>query len=194
MNERLHRKTVLVLNRNWQAVNTATPADAFCQMSADVATGLDVQGREVMSPATWEQWLELPIREGDETVSTVRGQIRIPTVIVSCNYDKVPMIRPGFSTTAIRARDRSRCQYTGRVLSRDEGNIDHVVPKSRGGTTSWTNCVWACRKVNQHKGDRLPSEVGLRLIRPPSEPKPVPATLMLTNFFEIEDWEPFLVS
>ena len=194
MNDVLEKKVVLVLNRNWQAINTITPAEAFCRMSTDAATGLDIDGLESMVPVPWPQWMELPVRPDDFGVGTVRGRIRVPTVVVLARYAKVPHKRPKFSSRAIRERDGGCCQYTGKKLSPSEGNIDHVLPRSRGGDTSWQNCVYASKHVNSRKGDRTPEEAGLKLGRKPEAPRSVPVTLLLRNHHEIEDWKPFLIS
>jgi len=188
----LHKNTVLVLNRNWQAISVTTPAQAFGQMSGDSATGLDIQQRDWMVPVDWNRWLTLPVREQDISIGTARGPVRAPTVIVLSRYADVPIHRPRFSARNLWLRDGGRCQYTGRSLNRGEGNIDHIVPQSRGGATSWENCVLACRKINTRKADRTPSEAGLRLIREPRTPRAVPITLTLTNQHGIEDWKVFL--
>ena len=94
MSSILHQKVVLVLNRNWQAINTRTPAEAFCQMASDVATGLDIQGTDWMVPTKWEDWRNLPVRDEDASIGTATGLIRVPTVIVVSNFAKVPMKRP----------------------------------------------------------------------------------------------------
>ena len=123
----LTKATVLVLNRNWQAINVRTPQEAFCMMATKVGTGLDIERgdgarAEARRPVTWEEWITLPIREQDESVHTVRGPIRVPTVIVAVNYAKVPKKRPKLCARTIRERDGNRCQYTGRVLRPDEGS------------------------------------------------------------------------
>jgi 5-methylcytosine-specific restriction endonuclease McrA len=84
------------------------------------------------------------------------------------------------------------CQYTGRKLRPSEGNIDHIVPRSRGGKTTWENCVLADKKVNSKKGNRLPEEIGLRLIRSPKAPKEVPTTALIRNPNRVQDWDVFL--
>src|SRR5467141_1341751 len=99
----LTKATVLVLNRNWQAINVRTPQEAFCMMATNVATGLEIEGEEHIRPVTWEEWITLPIREQDEAVHTVRGQIRVPTVIVAVNYAKVPKKRAKLCARANRA-------------------------------------------------------------------------------------------
>lgn len=191
MNNFLHKSTVLVLNRNWQAINVRTPAEAFCQMATDVATGLDID-TDSMNPVKWIDWLKLPIRERDNAVATPRGLVRVPTVIVLARFNKVPKKRPNLSSRSIWIRDGGICQYTGRRLKPDEGNIDHVVPRSRGGATSWENCVLADRQINGRKGNRLPQEAGLRLLRQPLAPKELPVTLLIKNSYEIKDWRHFL--
>ena len=163
MTDILNKNIVLVLNRNWQAINTRTPADAFCQMATNVATALDIDGDSIR-PVAWNEWLTLPIRAHDNVVNTVRGAIRVPTVIIAMNFAKVPKKRPKLNAKNIRERDGNRCQYTGRVLRPDEGSLDHVVPRSRGGQDAWENLVWSCKEVNARKGNRLPHEAGLKLL------------------------------
>ena len=188
----INKSVVLVLNRNWQAVNTTTPAEAFSSMVTDSATGLDVQGTDWMVPMTWAGWIQLPIREEDFSVGTVEGLIRVPTVIVLSNFDRVPLKRPRFSLRGLWLRDGGQCQYTGRFLKPGEGNIDHVIPSSRGGETTWENCVLSDRVVNNRKADRTPQEAGLRLRRRPFRPQTVPVTHLLENKYQIPEWEAFL--
>ena len=189
----LNTATVLVLNRNWQAINVIPVADALCQMATGAATGLDVAGLDYMTPVRWEEWLALPVRPGDRSIGTPRGAIRAPTVLVLARYDKVPLKRPRFSARAIRERDGCRCQYTGRLLGPGEGNIDHIMPRSRGGRTTWTNCVLACREINTRKANRTPEEAGLKLLRRPEAPRAVPVTVLLRNTHGVPEWQPFLM-
>lgn len=187
----LHQSVVLVLNRNWQPINTRTPAEAFCQLATGSATALDVSG-DAIRPVTWAEWLTLPVRAGDHAVQTIRGAVRVPSVIVAVNFSRVPKRRPTLNARNIRERDGNRCQYTGRVLGPGEGNLDHVVPRSRGGHDSWDNLVWAAREVNTRKGNRLPQEAGLRLLRSPVAPKEVPVTVLIRNSHGVPEWELFL--
>jgi 5-methylcytosine-specific restriction endonuclease McrA len=191
MNDRLNKATVLVLNRNWQAINVRTPQDAFCQMATNVATALEVDG-ESIRPVTWDEWITLPVRPQDSAVITMRGPIRVPTVIVALNYAKVPKKRPKLCARTIRERDGNRCQYTGIMLRPEEGNIDHVVPRSRGGRDAWGNCVWSSKAVNSQKGNRLPHEAGLKLLKQPVAVREMPVTALIRNTLGIPDWEPFV--
>jgi 5-methylcytosine-specific restriction endonuclease McrA len=197
MNDILNKNIVLVLNRNWQAINIRTPQDAFCQMATNAATALDIElgegaRAEALRPVTWDEWITLPIRPQDNAVRTARGAIRVPTVIVAVNFAKVPKKRPKLSARAIRERDGNRCQYTGRVLHPDEGSLDHVVPRSRGGANTWENLVWSAKDVNQIKADRLPHEAGLKLLTVPRAPKELPVTVHLRNPYDVAEWKLFL--
>jgi 5-methylcytosine-specific restriction endonuclease McrA len=210
----LTKATVLVLNRNWQAINVRTPQEAFCMMAANVATGLEIEFEDATAsecpsfrtphsalrtrnirPVTWEEWITLPVREQDEAVHTVRGRVRVPTVIVAVNYAKVPKKRPKLCARAIRERDPESfrdCQYTRRVLRPEEGSLDHVVPRSRGGKDAWENLVWSAKEVNQRKADRLPHEAGLRLLSIPRAPRELPVSVLIRNAHRIEDWKLFV--
>jgi len=192
MTDILNKTIVLVLNRNWQAINIRTQADAFCQMATNVATALEIDGENGIRPVTWDEWIALPIRDGDNVVQTVRGAIRVPTVIVALNFAKVPKKRPKLCAKAIRERDGNRCQYTGKLLHPHEGNLDHVLPRSRGGRDEWGNLVWSDKTVNAKKGNRLPHEAGLRLLSVPGTPRELPVTLLIRNVHCIVDWKLFL--
>jgi 5-methylcytosine-specific restriction endonuclease McrA len=197
MNDILNKNLVLVLNRNWQAINIRTPADAFCQMATNAATALDIElgdgaRAEALRPVKWDEWITLPVRDSDNAVHTIRGAIRVPTVIVAVNFAKVPKKRPKLCARTIRDRDGNRCQYTGRLLAPDEGNLDHVLPRSRGGRDTWENLVWAAKEVNQRKADRLPHEAGLKLLTVPRAPKELPVSAMIRNAHGVAEWKLFL--
>jgi 5-methylcytosine-specific restriction endonuclease McrA len=192
MNSHLTKSTVLVLNRNWQAIGVKTPMEAFSMIASGAATALDIETGGHIRPVTWNEWLTLPVREGDNVIGTVKGPVRVPSVLVLAKFDKVPKKRPKFGVRGIWERDSGVCQYTGRKLRPHEGNIDHVVPLSRGGPTSWDNCVLADKRVNSRKGSKLPEEAGLKLLRRPAVPRELPVTLLIRNAHGVRDWEMFL--
>jgi len=192
MSDILNKTIVLVLNRNWQAINIRTPADAFCQMATNAATALEIEGENHIRPVTWAEWITLPIRDGDNAVHTAHRVIRIPTVIVAVNFAMVPKKRPKLCARTIRERDGNRCQYTGVLLHPDEGNLDHVVPRSRGGADTWENLVWSSKQVNTRKGNCLPHEAGLKLLSVPRAPKELPVSAMIRNAHGVAEWKLFL--
>ena len=103
----------------------------------------------------------------------MRFQIAVPRIIRLLGYDKLPRQDVKFNRRNIYARDSSRCQYCGRKFPTTELSLDHVVPKSQGGKSSWTNIVCCCIKCNVKKGGRTPEQGALRhLIAKPVKPKP----------------------
>src|SRR5947209_15964978 len=139
MSDILNKTIVLVLNRNWQAIHVRTPQEAFCMMATNVATALEIEfgdaaRAEALRPVTWDEWITLPVRPQDNAVQTVRGPIRVPTVIVAVNFAKVPRKRPKLCEKTIRERDVNRCQYTDKVRKPEEGRLDHVILRT---------CVWS---------------------------------------------------
>src|SRR5256884_6280880 len=192
MNDILNKTIVLVLNRNWQAIHARTPQEAFCMMATNVATALEIEGENHVRPVTWDEWITLPVRPQDNAVQTVRGQVRVPTVIVAVNFARVPKKRPKLCAKTIRERDGNRCQYTGEVLKPDEGSLDHVVPRSRGGKVARENLVWSSKAVNTKKGNRLPEEAGLKLLGVPRAPKELPVSALIRNAHSVAEWKLFL--
>lgn len=187
----LHQKIVLVLNRHWLPVSVVTPADAFCHMVAGTADGLFISP-DSMRTLAWMEWRKLAVG-GSASIGTKDGPVRIPTVIVLVRFGGLPMCRPSFGFRALWARDGGRCQYSGRRLAIHEADIDHIMPRSRGGGDSWENCVISDRTINRRKGAKTPSEASLRLIRNPAVPRPVPVTHTIENTYNIKDWKHFIM-
>jgi hypothetical protein len=111
MTDILNKTIVLVLNRNWQAINIRTPQETFCQVATNVATALEIDGENHIRPVTWDEWITLPIRPQDNAVRTAHREIRVPTVIVAVNYAKVPKKRPKLCARTIRERDGNRLPH-----------------------------------------------------------------------------------
>lgn len=186
----LDKPTVLSLNRNWVALGYLTPKQALVAMCGGVyggsppALALDMAigengGLTHAVAVDWETWLKLPVREGDYSLSTARGAIRCPLVVIRPGFAKQPLKTPRMSRNAILERDGHTCAYSGRKLPKDKLNIDHVVPKSRGGKDEWTNLVTCDKEINFKKGNKLNSEAKLVLTKVPRRPKPVPVAVTL---------------
>ncbi len=103
-------------------------------------------------------------------------------------YVRVPRV----TRAAIFERDRGVCQYSGEYVGKSGGNLDHVVPRDRGGRDSFENLVWAKKEINSLKANRLPHEAGLRLLRKPATPKPLPVAATVREARH-PDWRHFLV-
>lgn len=184
---------VLVLNKNWQAINVTSPSNALSMMYTGNATGLHIEGNDNMTPLKWKDWIKIKCKD-ELCVKTINGSIQIPKIIILCHYNKIPKKRPKFTSKNIWTRDNGICQYTGKKLKPNEGNIDHVIPKSRGGTTDWSNCVLAHKDINSKKADRTPNEAGLKLLKTPNVPKELPTHFYIKNKHNIKEWNIFLTN
>ncbi|MHB1487003.1 MAG: HNH endonuclease [Acidimicrobiales bacterium] len=112
-----------------------------------------------------------------------------PSVVRLSYFVKVPFqTRVALNRRAVFARDNHRCQYCGEVAE----NIDHVVPRSRGGTHTWDNVVAACRRCNTRKEDRLLHEIGLILRQIPTQPRQRVWLLANGSGSLRSDWEPYI--
>jgi len=187
----LHRPTVLVLNRHWLAIDTATPAEAFGHLATGSARALRIEA-DSMQVLDWDDWRGLPAEPGDPVVGTPRGPVRLPTVIVLSRYARVPVHRPKFGFRPLWERDGGRCQYSGRKPTPPEANTHHALPPSRAGRDHRANCVLSDRAINSRKGARTPAEAGLRLLAEPRAQRPLPATPRIRNLWNIQDWNHFL--
>ena len=111
-----------------------------------------------------------------------------PSVVRLDHYIKVPyQTRIALNRRAVFARDGHRCQYCGSAAE----NIDHVIPRSRGGSHAWDNVVAACRRCNTRKRDRLLEESGMKLRHTPSVPRER-AWMLVASGLVRPDWEPYL--
>ncbi len=168
MTDKFNKTIVLVLNRNWQAINIRTPQEAFCMMATNVATALEIElgnsaPAEALRPMTWDEWITLPIRDGDNAVHTVRDAIRVPTIIVAVNFAKVPKKRPKLCARTIRERDGNRAANTPACCCVRTKAASTTSCPARGGPDTWENLVWSSKQVKTRKGNRLPHEAGLKL-------------------------------
>lgn len=178
---------VLVLNRSFFPIHVTTLKRAFCMMYAGIAKAVDKEYRTF----DFASWAELGAAVNDETVGLVGRVVRVPRVIALTAYDRLPKRNIRFSRINILIRDRHTCQYCGARLARSRLNLDHIVPRSRGGKTTWENVVTSCHNCNRIKGGRLPKEAGLKLIRIPVRPKVAPFLDGALGPIKYEEWRPF---
>jgi hypothetical protein len=177
---------VLVLNRSFLPVHITSVRRALSLLYQDVAHAVDVQYRTF----DFDSWAHLAADE--EEIGLIDRAIRVPRVILLLAYDRVPRRHVRFSRYNIYARDQNRCQYCGKQFSRAELNLDHVVPRSQGGTSMWENVVCSCLRCNRVKGGRTPLQAGMKLIRQPYRPQWTPFMLEAFSLRRHKEWLPFL--
>jgi 5-methylcytosine-specific restriction endonuclease McrA len=177
----------LVLNRNWQAVNVCTIARALTLLWNENARVVNVSDYQTF---TWEDWASIDPEVGDKFIQTTSLRLRVPEVIVLSNYDALPESAVTFSRRNIFKRDHYVCQYCHKQPGMDELTIDHIVPRSHGGVSSWDNCVLACIGCNKRKADRTPKEAGMKLLKTPIRPAWKP--LYAAHDIRLESWQKFV--
>jgi 5-methylcytosine-specific restriction endonuclease McrA len=162
-------RKVLVLNTTYEPLNVCSARRALALLFKEKAEVVEQSGVVFRS---------------------ARAAFELPHVIRLRTYVHVPRrSRSGrISRRAVFARDRHRCQYCG---SERHLTVDHVVPRSKGGTDTWDNLVTSCALCNRRKGDRPPHLAGLRLVRRPRPP--APAAFVFLHVDQIhESWRPYL--
>jgi 5-methylcytosine-specific restriction endonuclease McrA len=179
--------SVLVLNRIYQPVHVTSVKRAFSLLYQGIAKAIDDQYKLY----EFSDWAELSAAEHD-SVGTINRRIRIPRVLVLSAYEHLPKGRVRFSRLNIYARDGDTCQYCGRKLARNELNLDHVIPRSQGGKTSWENVVCSCVPCNLRKGGRTPDQAHMSLLKRPLRPRWTPFFRGSARRVTYREWLPFL--
>jgi 5-methylcytosine-specific restriction endonuclease McrA len=184
----LAQHRVLVLNKSFMPIQITSVQRAFCMVYLGIAKVVD---REYQT-FDFESWSRLSVAVGDDSIGTIDRVIRIPRVILLQVYDRLPKKQIRFSRYNIFARDRSVCQYCGKRWPKNELNLDHVIPRSRGGKTTWENIVCSCVACNCRKGGRTPQEARMTLIRKPVRPHWTECLNISTKSSLYKEWLPFL--
>ena len=179
--------SVLVLNRLYQPVHVTSVKRAFSLLYQGIAKAIDDQYKLY----EFSDWAQLSAAEHD-SVATVSRRIRVPRVLVLSAYEHLPRGRVRFSRLNIYARDGDSCQYCGHKLARSELNLDHVVPRSQGGKTSWENVVCSCVPCNLRKGGRTPEQAHMKLLKRPLRPRWTPFFRGSAKRITYREWLPFL--
>ncbi len=133
---------VLVLNATYEPINVCAARRAVVLILKRVASAEEESRAYFHSPSR---------------------RVRVPSVIRLLGYRRIPFQGRALSRKNILMRDRNTCQFCGGAFPASELTLDHIVPRSRGGESSWENLVACCHPCNNQKGDRLPEEAGMRL-------------------------------
>jgi 5-methylcytosine-specific restriction endonuclease McrA len=137
---------VLVLNSTYEPINVCTTRRAIVLILKGIARA----------------------EERHETLfHSARSSLQAPSVIRLTQYVHIPFERKSLSRKNILLRDHNTCQYCGKVFNPSDLTLDHVIPKSRGGSSNWDNLVACCKRCNNRKGSALPEEAGMKLIKRP---------------------------
>jgi 5-methylcytosine-specific restriction endonuclease McrA len=178
----------LVLNRHWTAVNVVSVRRAIVLVCRDAA--------RIIAPDTFEihdlgSWLRQRIKSSEPVIRLVQSAIRVPEVIVLRHSDRAAVAHVPFTRRNLYRRDQNTCQYCGKRPGTERLSIDHIVPKSAGGVTSWLNCVLACLSCNLRKSNKTLEDAGMSLLRSPTRPKWVPYEVVPRGLSR-ESWPKFI--
>lgn len=192
--------SVLVLNKFFAAVHIVNAKRAFamlCKESAEVVSIDDGQ----YNSYDFTSWVDvsafkaecgLPDDDRYESIKTFSLEIRVPKIIRLIVYDKLPKATIKFNRKNIFARDKNRCQYCGKKVPTSELSLDHVIPRTQGGTSNWKNIVCACTNCNKKKGGRRPEQAGMKLICTPAKPRYCPIIQLKLGSNKYNSWKQFL--
>ena len=192
--------SVLVLNRFYMAVHVVSVRRAMVLLYRELSEVIHVDEGHYHN-YDFEAWLELSeftsaededALKNADWVRSVNFSIMVPRVIRLTFYDKVPKLTLRFNRRNLFARDQNTCQYCGNSHPLSQLSFDHVLPRSRGGKTTWENVVCCCLKCNGRKGDRAPEQVGMTLIRKPVRPRQNPLLTVKLDNPKYYVWKTFL--
>ena len=188
---------VLVLNKHYMAVRIIGAKRAFSLLCREIAEVISFEDNNYNN-YDFSSWCEISKLkqsfepENHDWVSTVNLQIAVPRIIRLFFYDRLPKNKVKFNRRNIFARDKNQCQYCGKKFTTKELSLDHVLPRSQGGPSSWKNIVCACLKCNIKKGGRTPERAGMKLITKPVEPKNNPLVHLHLGHRRYSSWKQFL--
>ena len=188
---------VLVLNKHYMALRVVSVRRAFSLLFRDQAEVISCE-EGTYANYDFESWRQISeLKEHFEAnshdwISTVNFDIAVPKIIRLLFYDRLPRTPVKFNRRNIYARDQNTCQYCGKKHSSSELSLDHIIPRSMGGTSTWDNIVCACTRCNVKKGGRTPRQAHMTLIRKPVKPKRNPVIHLHLNHHRYRSWKQFL--
>ncbi|MDA7950702.1 MAG: HNH endonuclease [Pirellulaceae bacterium] len=188
---------VLVLNRSYMAVHIASAKRAFNLLWLERAEVIDFEDGQYAN-YDLESWLELSELRSyeksphDDWIRITGGSLQIPRIIRLHDFNKTPARAVRFSRRNLLARDSYVCQYCAKRFSPSLLTMDHVIPRSQGGVTTWENIVSACVKCNTRKGCRTPKEAGMKLLKEPVRPKSSPIVAAQLQSPKYTSWRAFI--
>ncbi len=183
---------VLVLNRYWQPVHTCSARRAVHLLCLGHAQVVQVEGEQKFTTHDLMSWIGYSKGMGGEMIHSVRVALGVPKIIVLGIYDRLPRLEVKFTRRNVFLRDKFTCQYCEKLLGEVKLNLDHVVPRDKGGKTTWENIVTSCVKCNTRKSNKLPHEANMHPAAKPYAPRWRPLYGLQENGLGDESWDHFL--
>lgn len=189
--QRMLARPTLVLNKNWAPIQTTPVQEAISLVAKGSAMIIDPKTFQSHNLLSWNDVSKAGDRFGDAVIRSATLSLMAPEVIVLTSYAGMAARSVVFSRKSLFKRDKYTCQYCGKQPGPSELTIEHVMPKSRGGISSWTNCVLACVECNKSKANRTPDEAKMKLRRVPKKPS-WKALSQIPHATRRESWDAFI--
>ena len=189
--------SVLVLNRFYMAVRVVTVRRALTLLYRACAEVVTLENDQYTSYdfADWKEVSQLNASEkqlGEDYIQAVGFELQAPRIVRLTRFDRMPLQTVRFNRKNLFARDDHTCQYCGRQKPTNQLSLDHVVPRSHGGQTTWENIVCCCLRCNCRKGGRTPQQARMRLLSRPAKPRNNPLLAQPIQDPRYECWKTFL--
>lgn len=189
--------SVLVLNKHYMAIRIISAKRAFSLLFRDIAEVISLE-KDNYANYDFQSWCDVSHfkrqfePDGHDWVATVNFHIAVPRIIRLLFYDRLPRSEVKFNRRNIFARDHNSCQYCGKRYPTSELSLDHLIPRSMGGKSSWENIVCACTRCNVKKGGRTPKQAHMTLVKKPVKPKRNPLLHVHLGHQRYRSWKQFL--
>ena len=161
-------KYVLILNKSWIPIRIKNVKTAIKLVFNKRACFVDPVDYSVYN---WQEWFSIDIKDEEYIHCSHNKKMKIPEWVILTKYNQIPNYNVKLTKRNIFIRDKYKCQYSGKTVDLKEGDIDHIIPKSRGGKTEWNNLVVCSKDINRAKSNRTPEEAQLELLKKPIKPK-----------------------
>jgi 5-methylcytosine-specific restriction endonuclease McrA len=201
----LLEERVLVLNKLWQAINVCSIRRAVCFLYTGHAKVVDSQNGnyETYDFSNWVKYSENILSSNNANIKQKAGEnngaihttsysLKPPHIIILSFYSGYPNLKIKLSRENIYKRDKYTCQYCGKKLDQKQLNIDHIIPRHRGGKTAWANVVSCCLKCNLNKGGKTLQEANMKPLKKPRAPFRYPLQNLHFEMQNHKSWSHFL--
>ena len=191
--------SVLVLNRFYIPIRVVDVRRAMTLLYRGCAEVITIDDDQY-SNYDFDGWCELSQlhamdkQSGEEFLRTSHQEVQVPRIVRLALYEKIPKSAVKFNRKNLFARDAYRCQYCGQTRPMSQLSLDHVIPRSQGGKTTWENVVCSCMNCNSKKGGRTPSQASMKLLTVPARPRSSPGLVATLKDPRYESWKTFLPS
>lgn len=197
MSQSLLETNVLVLNRFYMATRVINVRRTFTLLYRDCAEVIENENGQYASYdfASWCELSQLSCLEkqdGEDYIRAVNFELRVPRIVRLTRFDRMPIQSIRFSRKNLFARDDHTCQYCGQSQPAHKLSMDHVIPRSHGGPTTWENIVCCCLRCNSRKGGRTPKEARMKLLSSPRKPRVSPILEQSAEDPRYACWKTFL--